>query len=183
MIDYGYGVALGPLQEENLMVYAGERNDERIRKWCRQIGVLSDLDQDDWYERQHNDPSIRMFEVVLEDTTIGVCGFTDISHVHQRAEFSCYIFAEDQGRGYGEAALRTLFQFGFLDLNLNRIWGETFDGNPALNMFTKKLGMEIEGTRREFYYGGGRFIDCYLVSLARRDFRPRFSIVEDSDAS
>lgn len=99
----------------------------------------------------------------------GVVGLTDIDYVNSRAEFSCYVDPDLQGRGLGRAALLALFKHGFEDLGLNSIWGESFDGNPALKLF-ESLGMKKDGIRRNFYYRGGRFIDAHLISITRDEF-------------
>jgi RimJ/RimL family protein N-acetyltransferase len=90
--------------------------------------------------------------------------------VNQRAEFSLYIDPNFHKRGFGAAALRTLLSHGFMNQNLNVIWGETFEGNPAYDMFLK-LGMKHEGTRRQFYYNEGNFIDAHLVSITKQEYR------------
>ena len=172
MIYFGRDVWLGPLCRENLGLYRAERNDWEIWKWCRQNDVISQEAHERWFARQDADPKIRMYEIMdkLAGPPVGVCGLTDIDHVNQRAEFSLYVFAAAQGNGIGRAALETLISHGFSNLNLCTIWGETFDKNPALKMFLN-LGFTKEGTRRNFYYKDGKFIDAHLVSITRKEWR------------
>ena len=142
-----------------------------VYTWCRQFAPLHWDDHVSWAKKQVDDPKIEMF--VLEDEVdniaVGVCGLTDIDMVNRRAEFSLYIGPEHWHRGYAAAGLKALFSWGFNSLNLNRIWGESFDGNPAIKLF-EKLGMEKEGTRRDFYFRNGRFIDAHLYSISAADF-------------
>lgn len=171
MINFSLGVYLGPLDSAHNDKIRAWRNNPAIYSWCRQIGLISDVDQRRWFEKQSLDPSIRMYGVfdAGKDKLVGVCGFTSIDHVNRRAEFSLYIGKEMQGNRYGENALKTLFRHGFNDLNLNLIWGETFDGNPASRMF-EKIGMVLEGTRRDFYFKSGKFIDAHLYSIRRSEW-------------
>lgn len=146
------------------------RNDERISKWCRQYDALHFLNHENWFESQASDKSISMYAIQAgSDPIVGVCGLTSIDLINRRAEFSMYIGPEHQGNGYGEAALRALIHKGFYSYGLNSIWGETFDGNHAIKMF-KRVGMKLEGTRRESYYRDGRFIDAHLVSILRSEY-------------
>jgi RimJ/RimL family protein N-acetyltransferase len=163
------------------------RNDERIYRWCRQSTVLSQEAHRKWRERIENDPSIKMFGIETtvnksrmseiteiewtEKTTyqIGVCGFTSIDRQNQSAEFSLYIAPLYQGQGHGKKALEELIRIGFKQMNLNRIWGETFDGNHALNMFFT-VGMKSEGVHREAYYKNGKFINAHVVSILRSEY-------------
>lgn len=110
-----------------------------------------------------------MYEVLRGRELVGVCGLTDICPVNQRAEFSLYIFPEHHQQGYGSEALSCLLTHGFKNLNLNRIWGETFDQNPGAKVF-ERLGFRHEGKREEFYFREGRFIDAHLYSIGRKEW-------------
>ena len=146
------------------------------------------MDQDAWFEKQNSDPSIRMYAIGVKTTTkageentkpVGVCGLTDIDLVNRRAEFSLYIAPHMHKQGLAPIALRLLFGRGFEDLGLNVIWGETFAGNHALKVF-ERLGMKIEGLRRQFYYKEGTFIDATLVSMTREEW---FELSTDFDSN
>lgn len=170
MIDYKYKVRLDRIKKSDLTFLRDARNDSSIRHWCRQHDLISDLDQERWYERQNQDPTISMYSILdLDGHLCGVCGLTSIDHIIRRAEFSLYIFPKCQKKGYGEVALKTLFNHGFLELNLNQIYGETFKGNPALSLF-EKLGMSKDGLRRDFYYKDGKYVDSILISLMRTEW-------------
>jgi RimJ/RimL family protein N-acetyltransferase len=148
------------------------RNDGRIWKWCRQNTLISESAHQRWLERIQTDASIKMFGIrAIEDgdTAVGVCGLTSIDKQNQNAEFSLYIAPEHHGKGYGKDALRTLLEHGFKDQNLWRIWGETYDGNPAFKMFLS-LGMKHEGTSRQAYFRSGKFIDCHRVAILREEW-------------
>lgn len=170
MIDFNYGIQLGPLSRENREVYRSARNDYSIWKWCRQNDIISEMQQEEWLEKQHKNPHIRMYEVLSGGLCVGVCGLTDIDHINQRAEFSLYIIPEHQGNGYGKLALKTLLAHGFKNLNFKIIWGESIVPNPAIEMF-KKIGMTFEGTRRDFYWIEGEFRDAVLFSMRRDEFK------------
>jgi len=147
------------------------RNQPEVWRWCRQYTLLDAASHAAWLESLAQNPTIKMFGVLnnMEHEPVGVAGLTSIDRLNQSAEFSLYIAPEFWGRGYGRDALKTLFRHGFMDHNLNRIWGETYDGNPALSLF-KSLGMNHEGTLRQAYFRHGRFIDVHRVSLLRGEF-------------
>jgi [ribosomal protein S5]-alanine N-acetyltransferase len=176
LIDFGFDrVFLTPFDSDANAYALHWRNDPRIYKWCRQSDIISDIAQDEWFARMSKDPSIRMYVInaeVSEGTLTrfpcGVCGLTSIDYINRRAEFSLYIDPIAQRKGYARAALKTLLKHGFDNLNLNLIWGETFDGNPAAKMF-ESLGFVKEGTRREFYFKEGRYIDAHLYSVKREE--------------
>jgi RimJ/RimL family protein N-acetyltransferase len=174
MIDYGFGMTMRRIVEEDLQKLFEWRNNPAIWRWCRQNSPLHWLGHLSWYKSQIKNPKISMFAVTDGSWMVGVAGLTDIDLINRRAEFSLYIRPDAHKQGFGEKALKTLFMHGFKDLGLNSIWGETFADNPAYKLFTKKLGMHHEGTRRNFYFRDGHFTDCHLVSITAADFLAKF---------
>ena len=190
MIDYGFGVRLAPLDSQHGEAIRSWRNDCQIWQWCRQYSLITDISQKKWLEKINDDSSSKMFVIEMKDKSrelviryactdknhspyvpVGVCGLTSIDLISRRAEFSLYIGPDFQRKGYARAALMTLFKHGFMDFGLNCIWGETFEGNPALKLFLS-LGMKQEGVRRQFYFKNGKFIDAHLISILRDEWNP-----------
>ncbi len=175
-------IALKPVEFEDLQLLKSYRNNPNIMRWCRQYKLLSFHDQKEWYKKINDSDEIEMRVIVakkenqsitnernnLQYIIIGVCGLTSIDFINRRAEFSLYIAPEYQGHGNAKAALIKLFKFGFDDLNLNIIWGESFEGNPAINIF-KKMMFE-EGKRRQFYYKNGKYVNAVLYSITKNEY-------------
>lgn len=165
-------VVLEPIRRKLADDLRLQRNKPEIRRWCRQVGLIEEAEQEAWADRLGKDPSIRMFAIcdVLDlPTVVGICGLTSILPVHNSAEFSIYIFTDCQRKGYARAALKTLIRHGFLELNLNRIWGETFEGNPGARLY-EQLGFVKEGDLRETYYKDGKYINSSIWSILRKDY-------------
>lgn len=176
MIDFGHGVGLGPLEPENQWAYFDWRNDSRIWKWCRQNDILQTWEHEQWWESLAERDDVRMYEIHStatdgETEAVGVCGLTSLDLINSRAEFSLYIDPGQHMRGLGKKALTTLLDHGFKNYGLNLIWGETYDGNPAHKMFLD-MGMRQDGTRRQFYFRNGKYIDAHLVSITRDEWLP-----------
>lgn len=177
MIDFKYGVKLGPIDRAHKDRMRVWRNDPRIYAWCRQSDLISDMDQERWIEQQSLDASIRMYSINVntggEDQFCGVCGLTSIDPLNRRAEFSLYIAPTMHQRGLGKKSLETLLAHGFLNLGLNLIWGEAFSGNPAMKLF-RRVGFSEEGIRRQFYFKQGKFTDAHLISITEAEWRRRY---------
>lgn len=179
MIDYGLGVVLDVLTEKDVDITRECRNDPNIRDWCRQVGLISARQHARWWERKDDDNTIEMFAIRRKSESLeflGVCGLTSIDYVARRAEFSLYIRTTEKNKGYGKIALISLLKFGFLSLNMNRIWGECFEGNPSLKMFLE-LGFKEEGIRKDFYFKNGSYINAHLISINRRAFESNLPVV------
>ena len=114
MIDYGHGAVLEPVDSEDDDLLRHWRNDPEVWQWCRQVGLISDMDQAEWIDTQNDDPTIRMFKICdVSLTPVGVGGLTSIDLINRRAEFSLYIAPEEKGRGYGYQGLKSILCFGF----------------------------------------------------------------------
>lgn len=171
MIDYGFGVSLDVIYKDNLRLLRGWRNDPRIWRWCRQNDLIYQENHEKWYEWQREDSKTKMYSILSGiGKLIGVCGLTDIDFISRRAEFSLYIAPEFQKRGFAKAGLKTLFSYGFKELGLNSIWGETFEDNHAQHLFSK-IGMKKDGVRRQFYFKDGKFCDAILLSISYDEFK------------
>lgn len=175
MIDYGLGVSLRPIDSCNML--QEWRNSPEIRRWCREYRLITKNMQNQWMNSL--DDRNLMFVVWVEGVSehgnlpVGVCGLTGIHWVHRSAELSIYIAPEYQRHGYATAALKMLFQYGFLECGLNRIWGETFHDNPGMSLY-KSLGMAREGTLWETYYKDGKYIDSHIYRMLRREWDERW---------
>lgn len=171
MIDYGLGVSLRAFNRGDALWVKVWRNDYEVRRWTRQFDLISETDQERWFEKQSLDPTIQMYTVVDDHGgVIGVCGFTGIDLVNRHAEFSLYIAPGARRKGHGKQALQTLLSHGFNVYGLQVIWGETFAHNPAAKMFTA-IGCQLEGIRRSFYFREGRFVDAHLYSMLATEWK------------
>jgi len=158
------------------------RNDYKIRKFCRQHTLIDIYSQQEWLIEQVENPKIKMFGVGIFDSKtnpkdltlaptidVGVCGLTSIDFINRSAEFSLYIAPEHQKKGYGKKALELLLKHGFEDWNLERIWGETYDKNPASKTF-EIVGMQKEGTLKNSYFREGKYIDSHIYAILKDDY-------------
>jgi len=167
LIDHGYGISLSSVRQSDLEVIRHYRNLPELNRWFRQSTDLSQWENINYWQSVWSGQAHKFFQVMPtgSEKFVGVAGLCYIDRQNSRAEFSLWIMPEYQHQGFGVAALKTLFDHGFDDLNLHLIYGETFDGNPALDLFVKKLGMRYDGCRQEFYFKNGKYIDAHVISI------------------
>jgi len=102
---------------------------------------------------------------------IGHCSLTHLDWIARSAEFSIYIGPpEYSGKGLATETLQILFKYGFNTINLNKIWGETFDFNHAAIHLYQKLGFIQEGQLRQHRYDEGRYFDAFIFGLLKSDW-------------
>jgi diamine N-acetyltransferase len=160
-----------------------ERDDiPRTTKWINHkeisdimgyLPVLSLENQLDWYEKIKNDKSRFIFAICLKegDEHIGNVALGNIDYISRNAMFSIFIFDRKyRSGGLGTEATRQCLDFGFIKLNLHKIYlrtSETFI--EALKMY-EKLGFMKEGVLREHYYSNGKYTDKIIYSILKREY-------------
>lgn len=101
---------------------------------------------------------------------VAMGGLTDIDYRHGRAEL--YIVADPSrmGRGFGTSAVRWLCNFGFLQLNLERIYLYTMATNAGARRLYERLGFVEEGVLRRHARHLGRLVDRHVHGLLRDEW-------------
>ena len=124
--------------------------------------------------RQYRNAAPGTFAIALRDSgkVIGTIGFMWVQHENRSAEVGYSLSRAYWNRGYMSEALRAVLDFGFTQLNLNRIEAQHECDNPASGHVMKNAGMRHEGTLRERIYNKGRYADVELYAIVRRDFVP-----------
>ncbi|WP_407272875.1 GNAT family N-acetyltransferase [Radiobacillus sp. PE A8.2] len=77
---------------------------------------------------------------------------------------------EYQGNGYGTDAMKTLVDFIFNYMNINKIKLHVFSFNKAAVRSYEKCGFIIEGTLRDEIFRFGAFHDVYAMGITRKDW-------------
>ena len=81
---------------------------------------------------------ILFFNIVLDKTIIGVCGFVNLSIVNRIGEISLILNPEFKCKGYGILAVKLLLNYGFSHIGLRNIFGESYTCSHS-HGFWKKI--------------------------------------------
>lgn len=165
-------VLLVPLERRHLDATRAWANDTELRSRILRVLPVGEQDQERWFENLATNPSRLVFAIQERDegVHIGNTGLYNIDFLHRRAEFWILIArGEHRGRGYGRAALGLLVDYGFDELNLNRVYLHVgADNAPAIALY-EKAGFRCEGVLREHYFIHGRYVDVLVMSRLRKD--------------
>ena len=110
---------------------------------------------------------------IIDRTTDEFAGLMGIhpEAEHKRAFVGYWIGKPFWGRGLATAALRLLIQYGFEELNLNRIEAEHFHHNPASGRVMQKANMSYEGTRRQALIHRDQVKDLMMYAILRDEYQ------------
>jgi hypothetical protein len=167
----GKQVALRAVEKEDLKTLMDWRNNPEYRKHFREYRELNMTMQERWFEEKVlNDHSTIMFSILRLPVyeLIGCCGFVNINWVHRHADLSLYIGFKNSyidNEGYAEESCNLLFDYGFKELCLNKIWTEIYVFDEKKKTLYDELGFKVDGILRQNYFYDGKFYDSYVLSI------------------
>jgi RimJ/RimL family protein N-acetyltransferase len=166
-------ISLRAIEEEDLPILRDYRNELNIRKMCREVKLLNMIRQMKWFEEVSYDPHNIMFAIInKKNKLIGACGITNISWTNRTCEISFYIGDRDNWQESKEIkeTITLLCDYAFKELNLNRIWAETYSNTLENAKLLEELGFVEEGVCRETYYFNGKYYDSIFHGLLKKEY-------------
>lgn len=66
-----------------------------------------------------------------------------------------------------------MFDYGFKEMNLHKIWAEVYNNNRALGLY-KSVGFKEDGVLRDNQFCEGKYINSYLLSILEDEWQERY---------
>ncbi len=101
---------------------------------------------------------------------VGTCGFASFSPEISAGEIGYVLNPALWGNGIIPEAAHEIMKFGFSTLGLNRIEAKYIVGNDRSRRVMEKIGMQYEGTHREYMSIKGMLRDIGICAILRKDF-------------
>jgi RimJ/RimL family protein N-acetyltransferase len=161
-----------PRDAEQLYVY---RNDWDVI--CSLGGFsrgysLKDLAEWVEYHRTRQDEILWTIADRETDRCLGHIGLYKIDHRVRSAELAILLGDKTRwGHGLGHAVTQAVLEFGFAQLNMNRIELTVLENNLAALHLYNKLGFMQEGVLRQAQYRNGAYLNVVQMGLLRGEFK------------
>ncbi|MEV5547410.1 GNAT family protein [Streptomyces sp. NPDC052309] len=170
---------LGPLEVRHAEEFADhlDRAREHIRPWVGAAFVTDDLagaraTLQRYAERQAADGA-RLYGIWWDGVLVGGVMFTDFNAVVGSCEAGCWLEPAAEGHGLVTQACRVLLDWAFTSRGLHRAEWHCRADNDRSSAVAKRLGMRLEGVRREAWpYEGVRY-DKQLWAVLAPEWRAR----------
>lgn len=104
------------------------------------------------------------------DQLIGTCGLFRWNKSWRNCMIGFELARDCHRQGYMSEAVSSILEYGFVNMQLNRIQAETHAENIASGSLIQKLGFEFEGVHREHGFWGSQFHDLNCYSLLAKDW-------------
>jgi UDP-4-amino-4,6-dideoxy-N-acetyl-beta-L-altrosamine N-acetyltransferase len=131
--------------------------------------MITDVDPDmakqrQWFARVSKDPTVRYWMIMFGDAPIGVMNLAEINQHHRRCSAGYYIGNLDF-KQLGAVIPPYLYNHVFIDLRLNKIYGEVVASNTAVLRMHALHGYRQVGTYRKHVVKNGEFLDIVAIEL------------------
>lgn len=161
---------LRPLETEDLLTLNSWRGKRVLRNETHGFRFPVSLQMDrEWYERNviNAAPQKAIYAIQTKSGSfVGLAQLDRIDSIHRHAVLGLYIGdPEHRGQGVGKQAVKELVKFGFMDLNLNKIFLHVNKSNVIARKLYKKLGFMEEGDLRRHYYNSGKWEDVIVMAI------------------
>lgn len=126
----------------------------------------------DWFASRFSDGLGVRWGIALKGQRriIGTLGFNHYIKDH-RGNIGYDLMKEHWNGGYISEALRTIIEYGFHVLEINRLEAEVMQSNTASERVLEKLGFVREGVLRQWMLWNNRYYDMTMFSLLRSDWK------------
>lgn len=161
------GMRVRPLRPEDAADLYAIISDPRVARTLLQLPSMEFLETKAWIEKKVSGRHRLVAEV--GSRAVGLIGLTH----HQRARLShsgrlgMYVHGDYWGRGIGSALMEAALDIADNWLDLKRVELSVFTHNEAAIHLYEKFGFEMEGRRRCFAFGDGRWQDDFVMSRLR----------------
>lgn len=112
------------------------------------------------------------FAIELDGELVGECTLFEISFFNRRCELGIALGREHWGKGLGQDAVRTLVDYSFEHLNMNRVSLQVLAEDARAVGAYRKAGFVEEGRVRQQTWIRGRFEDELVMAVLREDWEP-----------
>jgi diamine N-acetyltransferase len=174
---YSERIRLRSVEKADLPTFVAWLSDPEVTEGLALYRSLSMAEEEQWFEKMLTRPQDErpfVIEARTEDgwEVIGNLAFFDIKWRERSAELGIMIGEKRYwNQGYGGDALRALLKFGFDTLNLHRVFLRVYETNQRAIRAYEKIGFVHEGRMRQAEYKMGRYIDVYLMSILRSEWK------------
>jgi len=125
----------------------------------------------DWFETRFNDKLGIRWGISLkgELNIVGTIGFNNYTKRH-RANIGYDLQTAYWNNGIMTEALSAVINFGFNELQVNRIEAEVMQGNVNSERLLNKLNFKKEGILRQWMFWNEKYYDMSMFSLLKTDY-------------
>jgi ribosomal-protein-serine acetyltransferase len=156
-----------------------EKNRDHLKPWLPWVdGTLTPEDSKKYIVGElenFKNKKTADFGIFYKEKLIGSMGFNKIDLINEKAEIGYWIDSDYEGKGIITKCVTAIINYGFNELNLNRIEIKCSALNKRSAAIPKKLSFTLEATLREDHKikdpeTASEFTDGLIFGLLKKDW-------------
>ena len=170
----GKNVDYVPINSEHVKIYQKWVNDPDVRKYLIQHFPKTLEEIKKWFDPK---PEGLRNEIIFEiwhkegKKPIGIMGLVDINWIYRFGFIIIYIGEIDYwGQNIATESLKLLIEYGFNEVNLNKIMGWINVENKASLRAAEKAGLSVEAHTKQMALFDGKYMDVKLYSIFNEEW-------------
>ena len=178
MFDYKINndISLKPLRFKDSLEFYNlvDRNRAYLKEWLTWVDKVKEVSDSKEFikftlKQAHDDMGFQA-AIWYKGQLAGIIGFYSYNHENREASIGYWIGEEFSGKGIMSRATIAIINYGFSEMNLNRIEIRCAEYNVASQNIPKKLGFTQEGLLREIQLLKGEFVNQYVFGLLAKEW-------------
>jgi len=173
----GENIDLAPTNSEHVEIYAKWTNSEKIRKYARNEVPRTIEEMKKRHEPHNEGPKEHIGMEIWhkkDKKLIGIGGLNHINWYSRTANIFMQIGELDYwSQGIGTEAAKLIVDYGFMELNLHKIYAGVLSKNVGSWTCAEKVGFIQEATLKEEAYVDGEYLDVKKFYLLKNEWLNR----------
>lgn len=163
---------LRPMEPRDLPKFVEWLADPEVRRWLAGMDEAPSMEEEvEWYDRRRSDTESVLWTIEsLDGRLLGNIELR-LTLASRRAELGIAVQDKTKwSKGFGTDAIKLALEYGFDDLELNRIELTVDSENGRGRRCYEKCGFVEEGLLRQHRFVEGRFGDTVVMSVLRSEW-------------
>ncbi|MCX6345868.1 MAG: GNAT family protein [Armatimonadetes bacterium] len=168
------GFVLRPPEISDLEALHRQKNDQAVVSSLG--GFSTGYSRDDvleWINRHRKcaDEALWIIADAEQNKCLGHVGLYKVNHRIRSAEFAIMIGEKSAwGKGLGRNCSNAIIEFGFREMNLNRLSLTVMTSNEKAIHLYRSIGFKEEGIHRQAQYKNGQYQDLMSMSMLHSEY-------------
>jgi len=161
----GDKTSLRLVEEEDVEFLRDGVNHPGVRKYMGNRRPKNLEDEKEFFEEVVSSPESVNLLICRKDERAGIITLEPTNKVDKVAQIGIWLHPKHHGNGYGTEASKILVDYGFKQLNYNKIFARVHKDNKASSSIWKKLGFRKEGDLKQHTFSQGEYKDVIYYGI------------------
>jgi len=151
-----------------------QRDRNYLRRWLPFVDQTRRVKDTENYiglilSPRHRDQNA-VYTIWFRGLLAGLAGFKEIDHVNHKLEIGYWLAEQMQGKGIMTRTVKKMIDYGFRNLQMNRIQIKVAVGNHKSSAIPHRLGLNFEGIERDGEFHTDRYYDLEVFSILKAEW-------------